>query len=107
VRRAALDTMSFDRRELGQSAYLSEVVSAMQAVEGVAYVDVDRFGSVSETIDPQTLLDGIAGTLGKSDYVAAGLAETGPAPGDPITAAQLAVFDPNVPETLLLNRIAS
>ncbi len=105
VRAAVLEGFGFDRRDLGQNVYLSEVLGAIQAVDGVAYVDVDTFDGVSETIDLGTLLGGLAGTLGKNDYVAARLAATGATPGDPITPAQLAIFDPNVPETLLLHEL--
>ena len=39
LRGALLALYSFDNRELGQSAFLSEAVSAMQAVAGVQYVE--------------------------------------------------------------------
>lgn len=48
VRAALLDAFSFERRELGQDVTLSEVIRVIQAVEGVAYVDVDAFGGVPE-----------------------------------------------------------
>ncbi len=48
VRTALLDTFSFERRELGQDALLSEVISTIQQVPGVAYVDVDTFGGIPE-----------------------------------------------------------
>jgi hypothetical protein len=48
MRAALLDTFSFERRELGQDVLLSEVISAIQAVEGVAFVDVDILESLSE-----------------------------------------------------------
>ncbi len=48
VRAKLLDTFSFDRRELGQDAVLSEAIAAMQAVRGVAYVDVEVFGAIPE-----------------------------------------------------------
>ena len=46
VRTALLDAFGFERRELGQDVLLSEVMSAMQAVRGVGYVDVDAFGGI-------------------------------------------------------------
>lgn len=49
IRAALLDAFSFERRELGQNVYLSEVIRAIQRVEGVAYVDVDVLDSISET----------------------------------------------------------
>lgn len=42
------DLFSFDRRRLGQSAYLSEVIGAIQPVAGVDWVDVDLLGGISE-----------------------------------------------------------
>jgi hypothetical protein len=48
VRRRLLDTFSFERRRLAQPAYLSEVVAAAQRTAGVAWIDVDRFGGISE-----------------------------------------------------------
>lgn len=55
VRSRLLDAFSFDRRELGQDALLSEAIAVMQATPGVAYVDVDIFGAIPEkTADPET-----------------------------------------------------
>lgn len=48
VRNTLLDAFSFERRELGQDVLLSEVQSVMQAVRGVAYVDVDVLGGIPE-----------------------------------------------------------
>jgi len=48
VRSAMLDHFSFERRELGQDVILSEVISVMQSVRGVAYIDVNAFGGVPE-----------------------------------------------------------
>lgn len=48
VRAALLAAFSFERRELGQDVVLSEVIRVIQAVEGVAYVDVNAFGGVPE-----------------------------------------------------------
>jgi hypothetical protein len=50
VRSALLEHFSFERRELGQDVMLSEVISVMQSVQGVAYVDVDAFGGIPEKI---------------------------------------------------------
>ncbi|HSR68741.1 MAG TPA: putative baseplate assembly protein, partial [Acidobacteriota bacterium] len=48
LRKALLEAFSFERRDLGQDALLSEVFSTAQAVEGVAYMDIDLFDSISE-----------------------------------------------------------
>jgi hypothetical protein len=56
ARAALLDTFSFGRRELGQDAYLSEAVVAMQSVPGVDYVDVDVFDGIPGTVTPLDLV---------------------------------------------------
>jgi predicted phage baseplate assembly protein len=66
IRAALLETFSFDRRELGQDVLLSEVISVIQRVVGVAYVDVDIMDSVSETITPEELAK-LAETLQSED----------------------------------------
>jgi len=116
VRAALLDAFGFERRALAQAAYLSELVACMQAVRGVAWVDVDAFGSLDEA----TLLAGFgAGDNGKQGdgaalmtHVTAATATTVP-PRVPVLPAryddtgtlrpaQLAYLPPNVPDTLLL-----
>jgi predicted phage baseplate assembly protein len=116
VRAALLDVFGFERRALAQAVYLSELVACMQAVRGVAWVDVDAFGSLDEA----TLLAGFgAGDNGKQGdgaalmtHVTAATATTVsprvavlPARYDDTGAlrpAQLAYLPPNVPDTLLL-----
>jgi len=46
VRASLLKQFSFANRALGQDAFLSEVISTIQKVHGVQYVDVDVFGRV-------------------------------------------------------------
>ncbi|WP_460063245.1 putative baseplate assembly protein [Streptomyces sp. YKOK-I1] len=55
VRRALLERLGFDNRELGQPAYLSEAIAAAQAVPGVEYVDVDVFAGVPGSLTPAGL----------------------------------------------------
>jgi hypothetical protein len=116
VRAALLDAFGFERRALAQAVYLSELVACMQAVRGVAWVDVDAFGSIDEA----TLLAGFgAGDNGKDgDGVslvthATATATTTVPPRVPVLPAryddngtlrpaQLAYLPPNVPDTLLL-----
>ncbi len=50
VRAALLHAFGFERRELGQDAVLSEVISVIQKVPGVAYADVDTFGGIPEKV---------------------------------------------------------
>src|SRR5690242_19077350 len=49
VKSALLAAFGFDRRDLGQSVFLSEVIRAIQQVPGVAFVDVTALDSISET----------------------------------------------------------
>jgi hypothetical protein len=113
VRAVLLDGFSFDKRELGQSAFLSEAISLMQGVEGVAYVDVRTFDAVPEDITTDKLA-GLATTLVGPDqpkpYVQAQLAR----PGDPVASeacqrilpAELVFLTPDIPGTLILTEIS-
>jgi LysM repeat protein len=56
LRATVLRTLGFARQELGQPAYLSTVVGAMQAVPGVDFVDVDVFKGVESDTTPLKLL---------------------------------------------------
>jgi len=49
IRATLLDIFSFERLELGQAVSLSEIISTIQKVPGVDFVDVDIFDSISET----------------------------------------------------------
>jgi predicted phage baseplate assembly protein len=62
VRAALADRLGFTPRELGQPAYLSEVISAVQAVPGVDYVDVTTFTGVADSETPAGL-QSLAGSL--------------------------------------------
>lgn len=79
VRAALLDTFSFDRRAFGQPVALSEVIAAMQAVPGVAWVDVDVLARPGGPPQPAPVLS-------------AALPETGG--GGAVLAAELLVIDP-------------
>ena len=119
VRAALLDSFSFDRRELGQDVLLSQVISVMQAVPGVAYVDVEVFGGLPERkTEPESgnreLLtpDEIAQFVKKmgldsekkksvpDSRIVVNLAKVGN-----LLPAQIAFLTPEVPETLILNPI--
>ena len=127
IRAHLLETFSFERRDLGQDVLLGEVISAIQGVAGVAYVDVDVFGGIPEkTAD--VVWDGtkqrIVRRLVTPQEIAIVVQELLDSPmvnlGDPkkqrlgvnvagfdgvIHPAQLALLSPNVPDTLILNRI--
>lgn len=114
LRAALLDAFGFERRALARNVYLSEVVACMQAVRGVAWVDMDAFG----WFDEATLLAGfgVKGDNGNEVEVNAELQTTrtrSPYPSVPVLPArrdslgvlrpaQLAYLLPAVPDTLLL-----
>ncbi len=135
LRETLLNKFSFDSRELGQDVFLSEVISVMQAVRGVEYVDVDVFGGVPEkavhevTINGETrlarrlqtpeeisqsvqaLLDDSNDNTGLNQHIIVNATSTlmnnhnTSLQSVPIQPAQLAYLTPNVPETLILNQI--
>ncbi|WP_370949863.1 putative baseplate assembly protein [Amycolatopsis sp. cg5] len=123
VRAALTARLGFRNRELGQPAYLSEVLAIAQAVPGVDYVDVDVFAGVPGGITPVGL-DGLLETLDEPrTVVPARLAEydetvyrVDPPPGEPtetltaiaakhgITVAELGRLNPDLTEATPLPR---
>jgi hypothetical protein len=107
VRAALLNAFGFDQRALGQSAFLSEAISVMQAIEGVDYVNVQRFDAVSEDVTAEQL-EGLAATLGLKPVIEADLAWVdfqATDPGKRIVPAELAILTPEIPDTLILTEI--
>lgn len=128
VRSTLLQRFGFGQRALGQSVRLAEVISAIQGVRGVAYVDVDTLGAVPEKVTDR---DGtrrlvtqdevtrfVAGALRPDDRPTAkrraGLAGRLPPDviafpggndGGALRPAELAVFTPSVTDTLILNQL--
>lgn len=133
IRNALYDRFSFVRRELGQSLYLSEVYSAIQNVDGVAYVDVDIFATLSQSKFDEALKnpgsDSTAGSNatngtneGNSGSISlpslfAGISTPKPQPDKHIGAhsgkikngefapAQLIYLSPDVPDSLFLTEV--
>jgi hypothetical protein len=108
IRAALLDTFSFDRRELGQSAFLSEAASLIQNLEGVAYGDVQIFDAVPADITVDKLA-GLAGSLGLHSSVEAQSARIDPVVTDPaqrILPAELAILTSDIAGTLILTEIS-
>ena len=48
IRAKLLDTFSFDNRQFGQPIFQSEVLSAVQSIAGVDYVNLETMGAVDE-----------------------------------------------------------
>ena len=110
VRAALLDTFSFDKRELGQPAALSEVLASIQNVEGVEYADVDVFDRVA----PDTLFADLARISGTPPAAPRQLIEArlarcrrGTDGASSVRAAQIAYLSADVPGTLTLTEIAA
>jgi predicted phage baseplate assembly protein len=110
LRAALLATFSFDNRSLGQPVFQSEVISALQAVAGVAYVTLQVLDSVAEnsiTANPASL----ASRLQLKAVVPAALARPNPAPAndptDRILPAEMVYLNATLPDTLILNQVPS
>lgn len=107
IRAAVVAAFSFDRRDLGQDVVLSELMSIMQKVAGVAYVDVDVLDAVAETADIDTLTR-LANTLSLKKRIEAKMAWVDAQATDPdahIQPAQLVYLSPDVPDTLILTEL--
>lgn len=107
IRAALLTTFAFDQRELGQSVFLSEVISAIQRVEGVAFVDVDTLDFVNEEkviniLESKQAAQSQAATKQPNPYIKV---ETARFEGGLVKPADLAFLTPNVADTLILNQL--
>jgi hypothetical protein len=123
IRAQLLDTFSFERRELAQDVVLSEVIRVIQAVEGVAYVDVDMLRGIPEkTADAQNpgqrrlltpaeitakIKEPLIDARGNATKEPLARLTANPAgfEAGAIRPAQLAFLTPDVPATLILNEI--
>lgn len=108
IRAALYDTFSFDRRHLGQDVVLSEVISVIQAIRGVAYVDVDILDAIPENASLEELTN-LAETLSLRSRLVAHMARVTPSATDPdehIQPAELIYLSPDVPDTLILTELS-
>ena len=109
IRLQLLDTFSFERRDLGQDALWSEVIHAIQSVEGVAYVDIDLLGGVSEKNEtgalrtPQEIADMIQAMIEEQEEKPWSRIRVDLATKN--RPAQLAFLTPDVEATLILNEV--
>jgi hypothetical protein len=119
LRARILDAFGFGKRALGQPALRCELLSVMQGVPGVAYVDIDAFGGVTEKT---TYRDG-SRTLRGPDEITNAVKQIikrtlrgrftddrvdafpGGADHGVIRPAELVIFTPAVPDTLILNQL--
>jgi len=107
VRSAVQALFAFDARELGQAAFQSEAVAAMQGVPGVAWVNVTTFDSVPEGVTAAQLA-GLASSLRTRAHVRAELAhvdkQAAPGSAGRIKPAELVFMTPDIPDTLILSQ---
>ena len=124
VRNALLEKFSFEARELGQDVLLGEVIATIQAVPGVAYVDVDLLRGVPEKKGNEKG-ERILNTLDDISKIIISDASKGASTSGDVSIAkpqarlcvnfagnkggiypaQLAFLTPAVPSTLILNQI--
>jgi len=110
IRAAMLDAFGFEARELGQSAFASEAIGVMQAIEGVDYVDMRKFDCVAEDVTAKELA-ALATTLRRRSFVEAKSAALDPtaSPRESckrIRPAEIVFLTPDIPDTLILTEIA-
>ena len=104
IRAAVLATFSFENLELAEDLFLSNAMTAIQAIPGVIYVDVDVFDTLTEA----QLLAGFAGataskkTLGLKHRIKV---EPARVEQSQIKVAQFAYLTPDVPDTLILQEL--
>ncbi|MEH1924299.1 putative baseplate assembly protein [Nostoc sp.] len=117
IRTALFDKFSFEHQELGQDVVLSKVITTIQQVPGVNYVDVDILDSVSETEaqNPDSLNIKLQelGKLGMTrrngqpkQWIPVNLANFDSI-ANQLIPAQLAILSPKVPDTLILKELKS
>lgn len=104
VRSAILDAFSFDNVDLAQDLLLADAIKVMQAVRGVAYVDVDVFDTISENDLIAGFTASAAGGLGLRDRIVIAPARFEQGQLQP---ARLAYLSSEVPDTLILQEIKS
>lgn len=127
VRAALLDAFSFTRRDLGQPVFQSEVLSVIQDVAGVAYVELEKLAAVDQqqlqnalniihqqelqatnsgTTPPAVTLADLLG-LGTQNVIPVQPARPDQAKVGNILPAQLAFLSPDIPDTLIINELTS
>jgi hypothetical protein len=118
VRKILLDTFSFDRRKLGQDVLFSEIVSTIQNVKGVEYVDLNAFGGIPEKkldvdvrrlLTPEEISKIVMDLVNKPEprlqVNLAGYKDNDGNIEPVLHPAQIAFITTEVPETLILNQI--
>ena len=128
LRSSLLDAFSFERRNLGQPVFQSEVLSVMQQVAGVTYVDLDILDAVGQhhltnalqqiqadelkaanTGQQDSNQPNLATLLGLKDrrVVPSALARLDSTQPGNILPAQLVFLSPDAQDTLILNQLTA
>ena len=128
IRTALLATFGFEQRDLGQPVYQSEVLSVIQSIPGVSYIDLAILDAVDQdsltkqldtihqqevqaqtqfSTDNSKLLQSLAEllSLGPKPVVPAALAIRDLDDPTLIHPAQLAFLSPDLPDTLILTEL--
>jgi predicted phage baseplate assembly protein len=109
IRTRLLDAFGFGWRELGQDVLPSEVITAIQGVAGVDYVDLDALRSIDEATAVSALSPQPPGQrpLGQPPPPSAGPVEVSPARvvAGAVRPAQLAYLQPLIQDSLILNEV--
>lgn len=107
VKAALLDAFSFENRGLSQNAFLSEAIGVIQSVDGVAFVNVSVFDSVTQGISAKELAT-LSQTLVRRGHVDAKPARVKPSSASQsfqIDPAELVYLTPDIKDTLILTEI--
>lgn len=128
IRTALLNAFGFEQRDLGQPIYQSEVLSVVQQVAGVAFVELEILDAVAQdtliqaldTIHQQELQEAASGqkpdetqdlvdllNLHIRQVVPVSLAQMVRNQPGVFTPAQLAFFTPDIADTLIINELTS
>jgi hypothetical protein len=105
IRALLLDSFGFQKRALGQPVLLSEIISVIQYIPGVEYVDVDAFGGVTEQLSLGGIADAVQNIIKQPSPGSRVEANLASFEGGALHPAQLAIFTDAVPDTLILNQI--
>jgi hypothetical protein len=103
IRDALVDTFSYDRREFAQPVYPAEVVTTIQNVPGVVYVDLDALGSLTAT----DVVNALATQQGGSPIAGVNpiLPQLARSSDHLLHPAQIAYLPPDIADLLVLTEI--
>ena len=102
VRAVVLDQLAFANRDLAQDVLASEIIAAIQSVEGVEYVDLQILATVPRNFTAEDLKN-FASLTTVPDRIVVNDVRTSSNGG--ILPAQLAFLSPDITDLLILNPI--